>query len=1140
MAIIVGVMTAMSALSVIDQSSYAGSPALGTDYEESDILSSTVDSSASYDPAGSLDTNAIMNAVRDSGVDSRYVFLPNIYSSMLAGSSVEMLYDRSPAPMGITDYGIMEPSGLRIPYQYSTSGFMGTAMFEGLRADYPLSGNPGTVAIQLSAVLDQVTVSGDNSHVFWVKNVMLYTPGSGQIQLVSNIWDFSSKSLHFDDGSILSGGGGIIDSTFYYYAGPVLSESGEFTVALYITSSVSNGNNEVQFQYSVGTEGNENTAPPITYDTVVFNSQPSGATVDISPAGFLVNGFSKTPSRFLYDAELAVTGPGSGSTTSIYEANGQLKLFFLGETGSYTRIPASYNFASNTGETSQGLSVWWTSLMKPMAHLSAGPSLLVSLWGSQVSHSGAVNIQGHISPANAFVFMSMGTVFDNSTAAWAPVNENGSYSYSLPGRIDYSVAVMMSNYQAQYFTMASEESENETEGGHGGGGPGGGGGGEEEAPQWHNVTLNVDVSLGVYTPLYANGNEQLKYLTVGSSENGSYVGNGTVGEPYMIENNEFEPVNTLFSSANNFLFPVFSGISITGTDSYVMIDSPPALHFKYRTSSLYTLVPMELPGMNNMNIVLKDTARVTISNAEYLTGWFPVTMAAAHPAALMILNSTDYLIASNTFGNMGTSVLIYSEDNQESNGTIWGNHFYRDYVLDSTYAGSMLGSMAPESLSVFSSGNLIYNNYFESSLNVKSPLKNLYNTTSDAVFTNDWNLPEKMPLNYTTVVNGMNLTGSIVDSGYQGGNYWDRDIPYLPFDSNGGIAVGGDYYPLIPLTYGATFVENGLPTGIAWSVKMDNSKVYDTTGNSMNLNLTNGTHNFRILKLSNYSVSPEVGTLSIEGVDVVIEVNFTHVVHNLSFRQTGLQTGMEWTVNLQGEDVTSSGPAITFARENGSYSYSIRGPQGYLATFSSGTALVYGGDSVIDTAFSYSLHRVTFAFTNDRTPGNWSIYLDGQTYSTGGSEISFNLSNGFHSYSIMCPDYYAVSPSSDVFGVYDADKVVQLSASEKMHKVAFIQEGMVSGAEWAVHLDNISVTSTTSVIEFNVPNGTYNYTITAPSNYFADEPQGAVNITSTDSMVHIDFSKGPEYVHTELMFGIPAVVGLLAGVWAGTVLFRKK
>ena len=358
---------------------------------------------------------------------------------------------------------------------------------------------------------------------------MLYTPSTGEAQFVANIWDLTYPSLQFPSGTDLQGNGAMIPGLIYYYGGPTLQFSGESTVALYINAGTSDGYNTVTFQYSAGT-GEHGEAPPgITYDTVVFSTPSSSGA---SQAGrFVVDGFSKTPSGLLKDVELAVTGPGMGSTTSIYEANGQLTLKFLGADGTYTKLPAAYNYGSNTGETVQGLSVWWSSQMKPMAHLTTGPSLLVSMWGSQVSHSGAVNLQGRIDPSNAFVFISMGTRLDNGTAAWAPVNSNGTYKYSLPGRITYTMEVLISNFEPQLVTIATTTNESSDEGtgqSHGGGG---GGEGEDNTQAWNNFTLSFNGSLGVYTPLYAYGNDQLKYLTSGSSINGSAVGNGSMGNP---------------------------------------------------------------------------------------------------------------------------------------------------------------------------------------------------------------------------------------------------------------------------------------------------------------------------------------------------------------------------------------------------------------------------------------------------------------------------------------------------------------------------------------------------------------------------------------------------------------------------------
>ena len=52
---------------------------------------------------------SILDKVNGSGIPDQYVYLPNFNAPGLSDSGVTQLYKRSPAPMGIADYGMMEP-----------------------------------------------------------------------------------------------------------------------------------------------------------------------------------------------------------------------------------------------------------------------------------------------------------------------------------------------------------------------------------------------------------------------------------------------------------------------------------------------------------------------------------------------------------------------------------------------------------------------------------------------------------------------------------------------------------------------------------------------------------------------------------------------------------------------------------------------------------------------------------------------------------------------------------------------------------------------------------------------------------------------------------------------------------------------
>ena len=83
----------------------------------------------------------------------------------------------------------------------------------------------------------------------------------------------------------------------------------------------------------------------------------------------------------------------------------------------------------------------------------------------------------------------------------------------------------------------------------------------------------------------------------------------------------------------------------------------------------------------------------------------------------------------------------------------------------------------------------------------------------------NWNLTQIEPAFIVSIFNGYWLTGSVVGSAWQGGNFWADYTPgtALPYDEFGFIATGGDYLPYPLIAYAVVFAAYRPGFGGAWS-----------------------------------------------------------------------------------------------------------------------------------------------------------------------------------------------------------------------------------------------------------------------------------------------------------------------------------
>lgn len=115
---------------------------------------------------------------------------------------------------------------------------------------------------------------------------------------------------------------------------------------------------------------------------------------------------------------------------------------------------------------------------------------------------------------------------------------------------------------------------------------------------------------------------------------------------------------------------------------------------------------------------------------------------------------------------------------------------------------------------------------------------------------------------------------------------------------------------------------------------------------------------------------------TIQGASQAFSIVYAYS-YSLTFTETGLPTGLIWSVNVTSEGPGSwfgnalAGTPITFEVANGTYTYQISVPDGYSATNSSGATTVDGA-GVAAPAVS-----VTAASSSSSTPFPWTWVIVG-------------------------------------------------------------------------------------------------------------------------------------------------------------------
>ncbi|MVT35651.1 MAG: hypothetical protein GPW18_02595 [Euryarchaeota archaeon] len=313
-------------------------------------------------------------------------------------------------------------------------------------------------------------------------------------------------------------------------------------------------------------------------------------------------------------------------------------------------------------------------------------------------------------------------------------------------------------------------------------------------------------------------------------------------------------------------------------------------------------------------------------------------------------------------------------------------------------------------------------------------------------------------------------------------------------------------------TYKITFSETGLPINTTWYVNLSTNQFFSLTGSSITINEPNGTYNFTIATVNKlYAPSPSQGSFNVNGSNLNIAILFKPVLYTVTFSETGLPSGTNWSVTFGNITKSSNTNYIKFVVSNGSYQFVVASISGFIAKPSSGIISINGNNYTQAITFvPQGIYSVTFKESGLPSGTAWYINLsNGQSLSVTGASVTIGLSNGTYNFSIASGDKkYAPFPSSGTFTVNGAPLTISINFKLVTYTVTFTESGLPTGTTWYVNLSNGQTYSGTgTTITFNEPNGSYTYTIATVNKIYAPSPySGAFTINGANVNLPITFT----------------------------------
>ncbi len=311
-----------------------------------------------------------------------------------------------------------------------------------------------------------------------------------------------------------------------------------------------------------------------------------------------------------------------------------------------------------------------------------------------------------------------------------------------------------------------------------------------------------------------------------------------------------------------------------------------------------------------------------------------------------------------------------------------------------------------------------------------------------------------------------------------------------------------------PEVYSVVFSEYGIGAGTEWYVNLTDGQSYSSSGSTISFFEPNGTYTYSV-EASNHKYVAFGGSFLVNGSSTSISVIFVAIGYQVSFTETGLPHGTKWYINITGgKSYSSNNSTITIYEVNGTYSYSIATAD---KSYSSpkGTFVVDGASFSSKVSFTPVLYDITFQETGLPSGTLWNVTLNGTTRSGKGPFI-FSMMNGSYSYNISSVSGYRTKDYSGNVIVAGSNVTVTNSWTQITYPVTITISGLPSGSSWSATIEGPSIagqpstqtlTSTSNVITFYEPNGSYSYSVDLPSGYHASIGSGTVSVNGKSATV---------------------------------------
>jgi hypothetical protein len=306
--------------------------------------------------------------------------------------------------------------------------------------------------------------------------------------------------------------------------------------------------------------------------------------------------------------------------------------------------------------------------------------------------------------------------------------------------------------------------------------------------------------------------------------------------------------------------------------------------------------------------------------------------------------------------------------------------------------------------------------------------------------------------------------------------------------------------------YPVTFLQSSLPDGTPWSVTVAGRTAASTNATAQ-LELPNGTASYSVAPPNFWRAIPPSGNLTVVGGPTMVHITFVPIpTFAVLFVASDLPSQSVWSVDLNGTILASTLSNLSTVESNGTYPFFVRPPAGWTASPEKGNVSVEG--QAVRQPISFAFYRLTLHETGLPQGTNWSALVNGTLLFGTSANLTEGILAGTYGFDVNAPPGWTVAPQAGwivvgpgTSGVANVSFVGPVEESN----VTFLGSGLPSNLSWSVDVDGQNARAGFQGFVLLLPNGSYPFTVNAPSRWVASPSTGTVVVDGKPVNVSIVF-----------------------------------